>query len=158
MDSFWTTLDQHFSPQLHLNVCPSLISTRILQATRSISWIFYCLFVAGPQPQTIIDFWRMVWEQNCTIVVMITKTIEKGRVSQTSLKRLQLVDTCDMIVSLRFFLVCFRRLQLVNTCAIVSWCFMQLQLVSAKRLQSRGQALVSARKGTTRFHPAFKFR
>ncbi|XP_074609582.1 receptor-type tyrosine-protein phosphatase gamma-like isoform X3 [Acropora palmata] len=33
----------------------------------------------GPQPQTIIDFWRMVWEQNCTIVVMITKTIEKGR-------------------------------------------------------------------------------
>ncbi|XP_015770016.1 PREDICTED: receptor-type tyrosine-protein phosphatase F-like [Acropora digitifera] len=61
------------------------------------------LSVARPQPQTIIDFWRMVWEQNCTIVVMITKTIEKGRVSETSLKRLQLVNTCDMIVSLRFF-------------------------------------------------------
>ena len=63
---------------------------------------------------------------------------------------------CDRFLS--FFLVCVRRLQLVNTCAIVSWCFMRLQLVNAKRLQSRVQALASARKGTTRSQPAFKFR
>ena len=41
---------------------------------------FVLLCVTGPVANTISDFWRMVWEQNCTVIVMITKIIERGRV------------------------------------------------------------------------------
>lgn len=34
----------------------------------------------GPLPDTSDDFWRMVWEQKCATVVMLTKEREGGRV------------------------------------------------------------------------------
>ena len=33
----------------------------------------------GPLPETFSDFWRMVWENNCSTIIMLAKTFEKGR-------------------------------------------------------------------------------
>jgi len=35
----------------------------------------------GPMVETTEDFWRMLWEHNCSIVVMMTKLNEMGLVS-----------------------------------------------------------------------------
>uniref|UniRef100_A0A8C5KDK9 Receptor-type tyrosine-protein phosphatase U n=1 Tax=Jaculus jaculus TaxID=51337 RepID=A0A8C5KDK9_JACJA len=34
----------------------------------------------GPKPEMIYDFWRMVWQEHCASIVMITKLVEVGRV------------------------------------------------------------------------------
>ncbi|EDQ89670.1 uncharacterized protein MONBRDRAFT_8034 [Monosiga brevicollis MX1] len=34
----------------------------------------------GPVPNSFLDFWRMVWEQNACTIVMVTHEVEKGRI------------------------------------------------------------------------------
>ena len=34
----------------------------------------------GPVPNTVVDFWRMVWEQDTPTIVMLTKLEEDGKI------------------------------------------------------------------------------
>ncbi|XP_013395604.1 tyrosine-protein phosphatase non-receptor type 4 isoform X4 [Lingula anatina] len=34
----------------------------------------------GPLPNTVVDYWEMIWEQQSTLVVMLTTKMERGRV------------------------------------------------------------------------------
>lgn len=34
----------------------------------------------GPKQEMVYDFWRMVWQEHCSSIVMITKLVEVGRV------------------------------------------------------------------------------
>ena len=34
----------------------------------------------GPLPATCSDFWQMIWEQQSTLVVMLTTKVERGRI------------------------------------------------------------------------------
>lgn len=66
--------------------CPLILLTILL------SFIFLCMlqgfssareYIAtqGPIASTINDFWRLVWEQNVSMIVMLTQCMERSRVS-----------------------------------------------------------------------------
>uniref|UniRef100_A0A673LLD6 Receptor-type tyrosine-protein phosphatase U n=1 Tax=Sinocyclocheilus rhinocerous TaxID=307959 RepID=A0A673LLD6_9TELE len=48
---------------------------------------------AGPKQDMIYDFWRMVWQENCYSIVMITKLVEVGRVSRIRDIKITLLKT-----------------------------------------------------------------
>lgn len=59
-------------------------------------WMWPCtvltcvlILCAGPMQETVIDFWRMVWQENTATIVMVTNLVEVGRVSRVRCDTLQ---------------------------------------------------------------------
>ena len=42
--------------------------------------IIMIIFLPGPTNTTVSDFWQMIWDQKCPIIVMLTNIEENGRV------------------------------------------------------------------------------
>ena len=38
------------------------------------------LCLKGPTQETLTDFWRMIWQENCATIVMLTNLVEAGKV------------------------------------------------------------------------------
>lgn len=64
---------------------------KLNQSNRQISYIQAYRptkqFIAaqGPQELTIDDFWFMIWQANPSAIIMLTKVMESGRVSDWSI-------------------------------------------------------------------------
>jgi len=83
----------HLLPYENTRVCLSGGSSRGLEGSDYINANFIdgyrqrgaYIATQGPLQITTDDFWRMLWEHNSTIVVMLTKLHELGRVKQIHL-------------------------------------------------------------------------
>ena len=42
---------------------------------------------AGPTPETISDFWQMIWDVRPAVIVMLTKVDENGKVRPEKLQK-----------------------------------------------------------------------
>ena len=39
-----------------------------------------CHSITGPLPATLVDFWRLIWQEHASIIVMVTNVMEGTRI------------------------------------------------------------------------------
>lgn len=76
---FHNVFDLHIFSLLHYvknNICIDLFDIQGPKNTRG-----YYIACQAPLQNTVDDFWRMIWEQQCRVVLMLTNLYENGIVS-----------------------------------------------------------------------------
>ena len=75
--------------------------------------LLFCL--KGPTQKTLNDFWRMIWQENCATIVMLTNLVEMGKVGfLLPLSVLNLTDLkiCSVISFWKFRFLLFQILDI----------------------------------------------
>ena len=44
------------------------------------NFCYKCISISGPRDNTLVDFWRMIWEQSVNAIFMLTLVKEKSKV------------------------------------------------------------------------------
>lgn len=57
------------------------------------------IIVSGPTEETHIDFWRMIWEQRTTTIIMLTNLEEKGKVTLNLLSSYVIEQLYTILIS-----------------------------------------------------------
>ena len=56
---------------------------------KGISYQFLFVYPLGPRDETVDDFWRMIWEQKATVIVMVTRCEEGNKVGTQKVLRVK---------------------------------------------------------------------
>ena len=62
--------------------CREFFSTFLLAKISTLPCSSHAMFfhTPAPLPNTVIDFWRLVWQEKCPSIVMLTNLVEGGKV------------------------------------------------------------------------------